>query len=845
MPGREAIIRPMAEPRQPADRRALADLPMELEEQVLAALERDDAGRDAALAALCAAHPMYASVLRSWVAEALGEAMAPAGPANEPQPEQIGPYRVVRLLGRGGFGDVWLCEQREPVVRQLAVKVLRRAQSSRELMRRFAAEREALNRMEHPGIARLIDAGSTASGQPWFAMEFVRGVALPEFCRSQRLGVRRRVELFLDVLGAVQHAHQKAVLHRDLSSNNVLVDEVDGKACPKIIDFGIAKSLTEPLQGAGMTFHGTLMGTPEFMSPEQAQGTDVDTRTDIFALGVQLYELLAERLPIPSVALRSEGPLGIARILATHPVEPPSAVAPDAVRRTLRGDLDAVVMKAIARDREERYGTVAEFAADLRAWLRREPVRAADPTHLYRLRKFVARNLAAVVAGTATLAALVGALLFSLATLSELEESRDAEAAARLQVEARADAGFLLLANQELLRQAEEELPALFPPEPARLPAIRQWLTRHGLVLQAAVEEVRAKIGRLAGATAPADMHLRRSLERLLPELERFCGADGSLQLVQDAERQCLHWVEVQRTHRTAWEDAVRAIKQSDGRTASNAYRGLQLAPQAALVPLGMDRTTGLWEFLDLTTQRTSAPLPARDPTTGKLQTDADCGIVFVLLPGGEFRMGAHRGEPGLEQNDPRAEDDELPPHLVRIEPFLLSRAEVTEAQWQRLLHGSSAGAMGSTLPATGMSWDTATEMLRRRGMQLPTEAQWEYACRAGSRKPWPFVEPEAPRHAWLDAALHPTGQLAANAFGLFDLHGNAAEWCRDTKVAYTRPARNGDGLREAGEGVRTVRGGSTFGTLVSARSSARAGVPASASDRSIGLRPARALRRQ
>lgn len=834
----------MAEQRQPADRRALAELPMALEEQVLAALELDDAARDAALAALCTAHPGHAGVIRSWLDEAAGAAMpqATAGTAEVP-PARIGPYRVVRLLGRGGFGDVWLCEQSEPVVRQLAVKVLRRAHSSRELLRRFAAEREALNRMEHPGIARLIDAGSTEAGQPWFAMEFVKGMPMPEFCRKHGLGVRQRVELFLDVLGAVQHAHQKAVLHRDLSSSNVLVDDVDGRPRAKVIDFGIAKSLAEPLHATGLTFHGTLMGTPEFMSPEQAQGADVDTRTDIHALGVQLYELLAERLPVPSVVLRSEGPMGIARILASHPIDLPSAVAPGETRRALRGDLDAIVMRAIARDREERYGTVAEFAADLRAWLAREPVRAADPTHLYRLRKFVSRNRGAVLAGGAILATLVGALMFSLATLSELQESRDAEARARTQLEARADAGFLLLANQELLRQAEEQLPALFPPEPSRLPAIRLWLGRHGAVLQAAAGEVRLKIEDLRGATAPADMHLRRSLERLLPELERFIGGGGSLALVQDAERQCLGLIEAQQAHQASWQEAVRAIKRSDGRIASPAYRGLQIAPQAGLVPLGIEEPSGLWMFLDLATHRSSAPLPSRDPATGRLRTDADTGIVFVLLPGGEFRMGAHRGEPGLEQNDPRAEDDELPPHLVRIEPFLLARTELTEAQWLRLQHGSEAGAGAGTLPATGMSWDLAVEALRRRGMQLPTEAQWEYACRAGSRRPWAFAEAEAEGHAWLDAALHPVGILAPNAFGLFDMHGNAAEWCRDAKVTYLQRARPGDGLREAGDGARVVRGGSTRGTLVATRSSARSALPASASDRSIGIRPARQLR--
>lgn len=836
----------MAEQRQPAEWRALADLPMDLEEQVLAALELDDAARDAALAELCAANPGHASLIRSWLAEARGELAGPErGRAPETPPNCIGPYRVVRLLGRGGFGDVWLCEQTEPVVRQLAVKVLRRAHSSRELLRRFAAEREALNRMEHAGIARLIDAGSTEAGQPWFAMEFVKGVALPDFCRTRKLGLRQRVELFLDVLGAVQHAHQKAVLHRDLSSSNVLVDEIDGRPCPKIIDFGIAKSLAEPLQGTALTFHGTMMGTPEFMSPEQAQGADVDTRTDIHALGVQLYELLSERLPVPSILLRSEGPLGIARILTTHPIELPSAAAPHGTGRLLRGDLDAIVMRAIARDREERYGTVAEFAADLRAWLRNEPVRAADPSHFYRLRKFVRRNRGTVLTGSLALSALVGALIFSLATLGELKQSRDAEERTRKQLDARADAGFLLLANQDQLLQAEQELPALFPPEPPRLPAMRDWLGRHGTELQTAMARVRSKIEDLREARTNADRYLLRSLQLLLPQLEQFCGPEGSLSIVQDAERQCTQWLELQQTHQPTWAEATRSIKQSDGTSASLAYGGLQIGQQGGLVPLGMDWTTGLWEFLDLATQRSGTPLPVRDQGSGILRTDENSGIVFVLLPGGEFRMGAHRGEPGLEQNDPRAGEDEQPAHLVRIDAFLIARTELTEAQWLRIRYGTRAGDGAPTLPATGITWELATTALAMRGMGLPTEAQWEYACRAGTSKPWAFAESEVARHAWLDESLHPVGGLTPNKFGLFDMHGNAAEWCRDAKIPYLWPARPGDGLRDEGDGARVVRGGSTKGDLLTARSSARAALPAEASDRTIGIRPVRALRRK
>jgi serine/threonine protein kinase len=852
--------------------RDAAPLPEAIEEAVLTILDGDESVRDAALLALFAAHPQHSRTLRAWLTSAgvtvpgaTAHRTDPAGGATafDALPHRLGDYVLHQLLGRGGFGTVYRAEQQEPIRRPVAVKVLNPGMDSREVLARFAAEREAMNRLDHPGIARLLDAGTTPQGRPFFVMELVEGPTLANLCRQQRLPIRARLALFLQVLDAIQHAHQKAVLHRDLSSNNVLVADPNGRAQPKVIDFGIAKSLSDPLlQGGAMTFQGTLMGTPEFMSPEQAQGriSDLDTRADVYALGVQLYELLTDQVPIPGVVLRSQGLAGMADVIARHAVLPPSQAAPKERRAELQGDLDAITEKAIAKARDERYATVAEFAADLRAHLADQPVQVASPTTWYRLRKFVRRNRAQSIAAAIAAIGLVAAFLVLAWALHIAREALAVAKAQTQQIAEKADAGFRMLANEERLRDAVAAAAALPAPWPEHEAEFAAWLARHGEPLTLELHKVRDKLATMSASLElspgrrfadPVDQHLFAALGRLEHALGEFSAPAGPLEGVRDKLR-FLQQVAAPaaREHAAAWQRIRTEVQRSDGRDGGTDYRGAQIPELAGLVPLGRHPRTGLFEFLDLRSHREPTRLPERDPATGDLVVGADTGIVFLLVPAGRFRMGAFRGEPGLPQNDPDAEDDELQGQLTNLDEFLLARTELTTGQWARLA-GTAPEGDGS-MPASGLDWHEALARLRQYDLDLPTEAQWEYACRAGTVTPWSTGDDPAAVAAsgWFGARPQATGLLQGNAFGFHDQHGNVAEWCRDEYLPYGDcvPAV-GDGLRQRPDtptdARRVVRGGACFQGPLAARSAAREARSPTARDAAIGLRPIRLLRKR
>jgi serine/threonine protein kinase len=379
------------------------------------------------LAGACGGDPWLRAEVESLItAHLTDEAFmdSPAGPLwgetrREVAGDSIGRYRLLRNIGEGGFGTVFLAEQTQPVKRQVALKVIKPGMDSKEIIARFEAERQALALMDHPHIAKVHDAGTTDAGRPFFVMELVDGAPVTKFCAEQQLAIRERLELFTDICAAIQHAHQKGIIHRDLKPSNILVLPHDGKAVVKVIDFGIAKAIgLELTEKAILTQQDRMIGTPQYMSPEQAERDSraVDTRSDIYSLGAILYELLTGRTPLDADQLRHAG-YGEMRRLIREVIPPkPSACltgalpptgTPGISSRALRGDLDWIVLKALEKDPSRRYESAAAMAEDLQRFLHFKPVEARPPSMAYLMRRFTRRHRGPVIAGCALLLVLV------------------------------------------------------------------------------------------------------------------------------------------------------------------------------------------------------------------------------------------------------------------------------------------------------------------------------------------------------------------------------------------------------------------------------------------------------
>jgi serine/threonine protein kinase/tetratricopeptide (TPR) repeat protein len=459
------------------------------------------------------------------------------------QLKSIGPYQLIRKLGEGGMGQVWLAEQTEPIQRQVALKLIRVGRYDDSVLQRFYAERQSLAIMDHPSIAKVFDAGATADGQPYFVMEYVPGQPITTYCDRQRLGIRDRLELFVKVCEAVQHAHQKAVMHRDLKPANILVVEVDGKPVPRIIDFGLAKPASPKLDGQTFITHaGGWVGTPGYMSPEQADPgvMDVDTRTDVYSLGAVLYELLTGFVPFETRdwrkqrfdefvrQLREEDPPRPSAKASTQEKASKSAaearaVEPKQLVSQLHGDLDWITMKALEKDRARRYGSPVELAADIGRYLGNEPVTARPASVGYRARKYLLRHKALVAGTAAVFLVLVAGVITST---WQAVKARRAEAQAKQQSAiAQAVSDFL---QHDLLAQASA---AAQSPNTKLDPDLK---------VRTALDRAAQRIGGKFAKQPEVEAAIRTTIGQTYTELGLYPEAGQQLERALDLRRQTL-----------------------------------------------------------------------------------------------------------------------------------------------------------------------------------------------------------------------------------------------------------------------------------------------------------------
>ncbi|MEA3224441.1 MAG: serine/threonine-protein kinase, partial [Planctomycetota bacterium] len=456
-------------------------------------------------------------------------------PISEGPGTVIGCYKLLEKIGEGGMAVVYMAEQEEPIRRKVALKIIKLGMDTKSVIARFEAERQALAMMDHPNIARVLDAGATETGRPYFVMELVTGVSITEYCDKNSLSTKERLVLFIQVCNAVQHAHQKGIIHRDIKPTNVMVTQHEGTPVPKVIDFGIAKATKQRLTEKTLfTRYAHIIGTPAYMSPEQADlsDLDVDTRSDIYSLGVLLYELLTGTTPFSEQELRKAGYIEMQRVIREQEPPKPStklsilgetltdvakyrASTPDLLTKAIRGDLDWIVMKSLEKSRTQRYTTVSELTSDVHRHLNSEPVLASPPSKLYQMKKFVRRHRASVTLVAAiSVGFVVSTAMFLRADRAGYEAKRQTELADRACAEAQTMTDFLtndLLASVYPENAKSQEVTVRYLLDRA-VKSIDQRL-KHSPLSEAKVRETIGLAYQKMGDYKAAEPHLDRALE--------------------------------------------------------------------------------------------------------------------------------------------------------------------------------------------------------------------------------------------------------------------------------------------------------------------------------------------
>lgn len=762
-------------------------------------------------------------------------------------PPHIGPYRPLRELGRGGQAIVWLARD-DRLERNVALKTVPLSPIFSELAPRFRREALLTATLTHPGICPIFDVGAD-DRVAWIAMRHVTGETLASrlAAATEPWTIQSALVIAERVALALHAAHEAGVVHRDVKPGNIMLTENDE---PVVLDFGIA--LDE--RGETLTLTGEALGTPSYMAPEalDPRGRTCDRRVDVYALGVTLYEMLTRRRPF-------DAPTRHALVRAILDDEP---IDPRRVNPKIPSDLSIVVSTALEKDPDRRYRTAVEFAADLRRVRNREPIAARPLGPLQRARRFAQRNPALTAALLALFLALTSGFAISLRLL---DDAKTALSAKDLALDR-----FLRLADlrraADLLAREREAWPAI----PEKLPTLRAWHAEASTLIGRAPEH-RASFESTDPQRADvAEAWLRDQTEQLLAAIDRVAAAaesvDRRITFASEVDRRTID------DHAEGWRAAAARVAR-DPRFRSD----FQLAPQRGLIPLGPDPRSGLEEFACLAS---GAP-PHRDET-GELELAADSALVFVLIPGGETRIGATPTREDRDDDahvDPDAGPYDGPLLELVLDPYFLAKHEMTQAQW--FAHTGENPATyqrGSKFvtedvagrhPVETISWDRCFEVMRQLDLVLPTEAQWENAARAGTTTPfWAGTDRATldqcdnladlpskarggheswPYEAELDdgfVAHAPVGRFEPNGFGLHDLHGNVREWCRDTWEDWaTYPPRSGDGLATGVETSRTFRGGSFASDATNSRLARRDGLPPHLSQFTLGVRPAREVR--
>ncbi|MEM7202132.1 MAG: bifunctional serine/threonine-protein kinase/formylglycine-generating enzyme family protein [Planctomycetota bacterium] len=858
-----------------------------IEELVLRCVEADDVGAELAAVGAEVSAATHARVRRvvermqaTWFRTVGPDHDASARLRGLAPGDRLGPFELHECLGRGGMGAVWRATDTR-LGRDLALKQVHPHLVASAAMRaRFEREARAASRLDHAGLCTVFESGDV-DGVPFLAMQLVQGESLRARVDLAAAGAApllpamtspavpgepllpggrdldRLLEFAVALCEAIEHAHQSGLVHRDIKPGNVMVTDRGG---PMVLDFGLVR---DDRVDQALTMSGELLGTPQYMAPEQITGSGgVDRLTDVYALGATLYELLALRTPFAGETFHA-----LQREIVQAPVVPLREH-----NRAIPRDLGVVVAKAMDRTPARRYASAQALADDLRRVRERRPVLARPAPAWLRGWRWVQRN---PVVATFLLLTSLG-LLITTRLLLEAQRARDAS---ERNLEA-----FHLMGSVRRLARAETTAAQLFPQVPALVPALDAWLAYHVPLLQDDLARVRAGLATLdeqLAAEVPGAAFDRESMLLLhetlrghLPELEAFLAADGRAAEVA-ARRAWAAGVAAQSLERRheQWAEACAAIAASDGTRAHEEYRGLDLGPQLGLVPIGCDPESKLWEFLDL--HSGDGVIPARDPATGALAIAASTGVVFVLLPGGLCTMGAQAADPDAPNHDPRATPQEGPPQRIELAPFFLSKYELTQAQWSRLNRGDRPSryvpgvedGVTDLNPVEQVSALDAQAVTRREGWVLPTEAQWEYAARAGRslRFPWGDEPVDAHRHANLaDAtfqarfgskdlgaagadgfATHaPVGSFPPNGFGLHDMIGNVQELTADGwRDDYSSAVSVGTGKRLHVSPAFTPYRGSAFRhPAYDARVSRRRGSAPDDAQQFTGLRPARAI---